>query len=90
MLSVKLDLINYGLFDFALWVTTIVMLSLSIVWGLVSIGFTAFNILGKPIETITGPMSLYLWNGLACEYCGPAVQRMLSVKAIFTLALLVL
>ncbi|XP_046545430.1 clarin-2-like isoform X2 [Haliotis rubra] len=59
------DLIDYGLFNFGLWVSTIVMLALGIVWGLVSLGFTAFNVVGKPIETITGPAGLYLWNGLA-------------------------
>ncbi|XP_067657416.1 clarin-3-like isoform X2 [Haliotis asinina] len=59
------DLIEYGLFNFGLWVSTIVMLALGIVWGLVSLGFTAFNVVGKPIETITGPAGLYLWNGLA-------------------------
>lgn len=66
LVSVK-DLIEYGLFDFGLWVSTIVMLALGIVWGLVSLGFTAFNVVGKPIETITGPAGLYLWNGLACK-----------------------
>ncbi|XP_046335098.1 clarin-3-like isoform X2 [Haliotis rufescens] len=62
------DLIEYGLFNFGLWVSTIVMLALGIVWGLVSLGFTAFNVVGKPIETITGPAGLYLWNGLACTF----------------------
>ena len=62
--------INYGLFSFPLWVCTIVFLSLSIVMGLVTIGFSVFNVFGRPIETITGPMGLYLWNGLSCE-CTP-------------------
>ncbi|KAL8570422.1 hypothetical protein ACOMHN_035840 [Nucella lapillus] len=57
--------IQHGLFSFALWMCTIVFLSLSIVMGLVTIGFSLFNIFGRPIETITGPMGLYLWNGLA-------------------------
>ena len=62
-----LEQIKYGLFSFPLWVCTIVFLSLSIVMGLVTIGFSIFNIFGRPIETITGPMGLYLWNGLSCE-----------------------
>lgn len=43
------------------------MEALGIIWGLVFIGFAIFNICGKPIETITGPLGLYLWKGLACK-----------------------
>lgn len=56
---------EYGLFRFGYWVGVLVMFSIAIVWGLVCIGFTVFNIFGKPIETITGPLGLYLWNLLA-------------------------
>lgn len=59
------DKIDYGLFSFPLWVSVIVALSLAIVMGLVTIGFSVFNVFGRPIETITGPMGLYLWNALA-------------------------
>ncbi|KAK6178069.1 hypothetical protein SNE40_012902 [Patella caerulea] len=65
--SVK-ELNDLGLFNFGLWVSTIVMLSLGIVWGMVAIGFTVYNIFGKPIETVTGEMGLYLWNGLALNF----------------------
>lgn len=44
------------------WVSILIMLAMGIVWGLVSIGFTVYNIFGKPIETITGPLGLYIWN----------------------------
>ncbi|KAK7109421.1 hypothetical protein V1264_013467 [Littorina saxatilis] len=63
--SSGLGQIEHGLFSFALWVCTIIFLSLSIVMGLVTIGFSVFNVFGRPIETITGPMGLYLWNGLS-------------------------
>ncbi|XP_060078569.1 clarin-2-like [Ylistrum balloti] len=63
--SVKDELYEFGLFPYGFWVATIVLSSLGMAWGLVSIGFSIFNIVGKPIETITGPMGLYLWNGLA-------------------------
>ncbi|XP_021361201.1 clarin-2-like isoform X1 [Mizuhopecten yessoensis] len=63
--SVKKELYEFGLFPYGLWVATIVLSALGMAWGLVSIGFSIFNIAGKPIETITGPMGLYLWNGLA-------------------------
>ncbi|XP_076472784.1 uncharacterized protein LOC143302120 [Babylonia areolata] len=56
---------QYGLFSFWLWASTIMFLALSIVMGLVNIGFSIFNIFGRPIETITGPMGLYVWNGIA-------------------------
>lgn len=59
---------HYGLFSFPLYVAVIVMLVLAIVWGLVAIGFAAFNVFGRPIETITGPTGLYLWNILACIF----------------------
>ncbi|KAK6178068.1 hypothetical protein SNE40_012902 [Patella caerulea] len=62
------ELNDLGLFNFGLWVSTIVMLSLGIVWGMVAIGFTVYNIFGKPIETVTGEMGLYLWNGLALNF----------------------
>ena len=57
-----------GMFNFALWVCTIVFASLSIVWGLIAMAFAAVNAGTRPIETMTGPMGLYLWNGLACKY----------------------
>lgn len=59
------DMTKYGLFPFSLWVLVILMSALGIIWGLVFIGFAIFNICGKPIETITGPLGLYLWKGLA-------------------------
>lgn len=60
--------VQYGLFSFQLWVSLIVFLSLSIVMGLVTIGFSVFNIFGRPIETITGPMGLYVWNGISVVF----------------------
>ncbi len=57
-----------GLFTFGLWVTTILMLAMAIVWALIAMGFAVLNASTKPIETITGPVGLYLWNLLASEY----------------------
>ncbi|XP_069140350.1 clarin-2-like isoform X2 [Argopecten irradians] len=64
-IEVKEELYEFGMFPYGLWVSTIVLSSLGMAWGLVCIGFSIFNIVGKPIETITGPMGLYLWNFLA-------------------------
>lgn len=62
--SADVSLHEYGLFSYGLWVSTIVSAAVSMVFGLVAIGFAVFNMFGKPIETITGPLGLYLWNGL--------------------------
>ncbi|ELT94496.1 hypothetical protein CAPTEDRAFT_225913 [Capitella teleta] len=59
---------GHGLFNFGLWLSSIVMVALGIIWGLVSMGFSALNAGTRPIETITGPMGLYLWNALAGGY----------------------
>nr|KAG5709430.1 hypothetical protein BaRGS_029279 [Batillaria attramentaria] len=59
------DQIDYGLFSFPLWLSVLIALSLAIVMGLVTVGFSIFNVFGRPIETITGPMGLYVWNALA-------------------------
>lgn len=53
---------EYGIFEMGYRISILVMLAMGIVWGLVSIGFTVYNIFGKPIETITGPLGLYMWN----------------------------
>ena len=52
-------------FNMGLWVSTILFAVLAICWGLVAVVFSAINASIRPIETITGPMGLYLWNGLA-------------------------
>ncbi|KAK3597743.1 hypothetical protein CHS0354_006098 [Potamilus streckersoni] len=62
------ELYEVGLFSYGQWITTIMMAALGIAFGLISVGFAIFNAVGKPIETITGPMGLYLWNGLACFF----------------------
>ncbi|KAL4231692.1 equilibrioception [Mactra antiquata] len=71
----KLGLVNYGL-----WVTPIICAAVSMVFGFISMGFAVFNICGKPIETITGPMGLYLWNGIAFIF---ALLDMIVYLALF-------
>ena len=61
------EMSDYGLFPFAHWITTIIAMALGTVFGLVYIGFAFFNVCGKPIETITGPLGLYIWNMLSCK-----------------------
>lgn len=62
--SADVPLHELGLFSYGLWVSTIVSAAVSMVFGVVAVGFAVFNLFGKPIETITGPLGLYLWNGL--------------------------
>jgi len=54
-----------GLFNFGLWVTVIVCDVIATVWSFVAAGFAVLNAATKPIETVAGPLGLYLWNGLA-------------------------
>lgn len=58
-------LYTLGLFSYGCWVTCILSAAFSITFGLITVAFTIFNIYGKPIETITGPKGLYVWNGIA-------------------------
>lgn len=67
--SANVPLYEYGLFSYGLWVSTIVSAAVNMVFGLVAIGFAVFNMFGKPIETITGPLGLYLWNGMGFLFC---------------------
>ncbi|XP_064603651.1 clarin-3-like isoform X2 [Liolophura sinensis] len=60
--------LTYGMFDYGLWVGTIVMAALGIAWGLIAFGFGCFNVLSHPIETITGPVGLYVWNAIAAFF----------------------
>lgn len=48
--------------NYKLWIADVVVLSMAIAWGLLTIGFTFYNLFGKPIETLTGPFGLYVWN----------------------------
>ena len=43
---------------------------LSIIFGLIASSFAILNISIKPVETINGPMGLYLWNTTAGKYRG--------------------
>ncbi|CAH1784644.1 unnamed protein product [Owenia fusiformis] len=56
---------DHGLMNFGLWVCCIIFSCLGIVWGLIGAGFAIFNVSTRPIETITGPQGIYLWNLLA-------------------------
>lgn len=66
---VRLDIKSMHLMNYKLWIADVVVLSMAIAWGLLTIGFTFYNLFGKPIETLTGPFGLYVWNicALVCS-----------------------
>ncbi|XP_052772540.1 clarin-3-like [Mya arenaria] len=73
-------LYELGLFNFGYYLTIIICAALALVFGMISMGFAIFNICGKPIETITGPCGLYVWNGFAFLF---SVLEMAMFLALF-------
>ncbi|CAG5135671.1 unnamed protein product [Candidula unifasciata] len=69
----------FGLFSFPVYVATLVMLNLAVVCGFLSVGFGFFNVFGRPIETITGPSGLYVWNGLSFVFATAAFGTYLGL-----------
>lgn len=78
--STDTPLYQLGLFNYGYWVTCIISAAFSVVFGIISMGFAVFNVCGKPIETITGPMGLYIWNGIALLF---AVLDMVMFLVLF-------
>ena len=52
-------------FNHGLWGSTIGSMVVAMSWGIVAVSFAAFNAYTRPIEVITGPMGLYVWNSCA-------------------------
>ncbi|XP_014786516.1 clarin-2 isoform X2 [Octopus bimaculoides] len=67
-LVVSQNIKDMNLMDYGMWITVVILHLLAIVWAVVAAGFTLFNLFGKPIETITGPFGLYVWNGCAASF----------------------
>ncbi|GAB1600513.1 clarin-2-like isoform X1 [Argonauta hians] len=65
---VSRDIKDLNLMDYGLWITVVVLHLMAIVWAVLAAGFTLYNLFGKPIETITGPFGLYVWNGCAAIF----------------------
>ncbi|XP_005525208.1 PREDICTED: clarin-1 isoform X1 [Pseudopodoces humilis] len=51
-------------------VSVILFCAVLIVFALVGAGFFMFNAFGSPYETLHGPVGLYLWSFISCEYLG--------------------
>lgn len=49
-------------------VSVILFCTVLIVFALVGAGFFMFNAFGSPYETLHGPVGLYLWSFISCEY----------------------
>ena len=50
--------------DYGLWVTTLIFLSIMLAFQIISTGLCFFNTATVPIETLVGPMGIYLSNGV--------------------------
>lgn len=70
------------LMNYELWISDVVVLSMAIAWGLLTIGFTFYNLFGKPIETLTGPFGLYVWN--ICALICTLIAVFLFVATFYT------
>ncbi|XP_064465884.1 clarin-3-like [Ornithodoros turicata] len=64
---------NPTLMIFALWLVTVLGISLAIIFGLVSCIFAVINSVMTPVETVTGRVGLYLWNGVGALFCLTAI-----------------
>ena len=52
-------------FNHGLWGSTIAFMVVAMAWGIVAVSFAALNAYTRPIEVITGPAGLYVWNSVA-------------------------
>ncbi|XP_014673539.1 PREDICTED: clarin-3-like isoform X1 [Priapulus caudatus] len=57
-----------GLFSRGLFVSLMIFASLALILGMVSAIFGLINVVTKPIETINGPLGLFIWNGLGFTF----------------------
>ena len=65
----ELLLRNPTLMNFGLWLFTILCVAIAMIFGVVSIIFAIINTIMTPIEIISGPQGLYLWNGMGALFC---------------------
>ncbi|XP_014673540.1 PREDICTED: clarin-3-like isoform X2 [Priapulus caudatus] len=68
---VQLNSVNpqeVGLFSRGLFVSLMIFASLALILGMVSAIFGLINVVTKPIETINGPLGLFIWNGLGFTF----------------------
>ena len=62
---------SFEFMDYGLWITTVIFLSLMLASQIISAGLCAFNTATVPIESIVGPMGIYLTNAMAGEIGKP-------------------
>jgi len=55
---------NEQFMNYGLWVTTLIFLSVMLAFQIISAGLCFFNTVAVPIETLVGPMGIYLSNGV--------------------------
>lgn len=75
--------VNEGFLSNGLWITTVIFLGLSCVFGVVSCFFSMLNIFWRPFRTLTSPFGLYIWNGIAAIFCFLTMIYWISLHFIF-------
>jgi len=53
------------LFNYALWISIILFVAVAIALNLIGCFFAVLNATLVPVETLAGPLGLYLWNAMA-------------------------
>lgn len=66
-----------------LWLTTVIFLSFSCIFAVVSSFFSMLNIFWRPFRTLTTPYGLYIWNGIAAIICVLTMIFWISLHFIF-------
>lgn len=64
-ISTTSEVMSQDLFDFGLWVSIILFVALAIALNLIGCFFAVLNATLVPVETLAGPLGLYLWNAMA-------------------------
>ncbi len=62
-----------------LWITTLIFLSLTLATQIISAGLCIFNTATVPIETLVGPMGIYLTNTIGGKYRRESTRNALLV-----------
>lgn len=66
-----------------LWLSTVIFLSFTCIFALVSGFFSMLNIFWRPYRTLTSVFGLYIWNGIATALCFLTIIFWMSLHLIF-------
>ncbi|XP_065318785.1 clarin-3-like [Gordionus sp. m RMFG-2023] len=60
--------IDTRIFTYELWLSSIVLLIIAMIWAIISVFFALINSIIYPIDKMAGTMGLYLWNALSLAF----------------------